>query len=317
MTRVGYIGLGLMGSAIARNLMKAGFSLVVHNRSQQIVEQLVSEGATAAHSPKEVAQQVDFVFTNLPDSPDVEKVVLGPNGISEGAHEGLIYVDNSTIKPETARHIAAELAKVGVAALDAPVSGGQIGAQQGTLVIMVGGPQEAFDKAVPLFKAMGKSWLLVGDSGAGQIAKAANQIMVGAQMAAMGELMVFAQKCGVDPFKVVEAIKGGAAQCWTMDVKPQRLAQGIRTPGFKAYMQLKDLKIVLTIAYEKNIPVMNLQAALDGLPNNGIDNDLIHLTVPPDGNSGVFNETNLKYGYTVRNLVTLQALDVVWRQLMR
>jgi 2-hydroxy-3-oxopropionate reductase len=125
MTRVGYIGLGLMGSAMARNLMKAGFSLVVHNRSQEIVKQLVSEGATAAASPKEVAQQVDFVFTNLPDSPDVETVALGPNGIAEGAHAGLVFIDNSTIKPETARKIAAQLAKIGVAALDAPVSGGQ------------------------------------------------------------------------------------------------------------------------------------------------------------------------------------------------
>jgi 2-hydroxy-3-oxopropionate reductase len=255
MFRVGYIGLGLMGSAMARNLMKAGFPLVVHNRSRAIVDQLVSEGATAAESPRQVAQQVDVVFTNLPDSPDVEKVVLGPDGIIEGAHEGLLFIDNSTIKPETARSLAAELANVKVAALDAPVSGGQIGAQNGTLVIMVGGSQESFDKAIPLFQAMGKSWTLVGDSGAGQIAKAANQIMVAAQMAAMGELMVFAQKCGVDPFKVVEAIKGGAAQCWTLDNKPQRLAQGIRTPGFKAYMQLKDLKIILDTGKTYDVPV--------------------------------------------------------------
>ncbi len=254
-TRIGYIGLGLMGSAMARNLMKAGYSLVIHNRSQQIVKDLVREGAKAASSPKEVAQQVDFVFTNLPDSPDVEKVVLGANGIIEGAHEGLIYIDNSTIKPETARKIAAELARVKVQALDAPVSGGQLGAQQGTLVIMVGGPQETFDKAVPLFKAMGKSWTLVGDSGAGQIAKAANQIMVAAQMAAMGELLVFAEKCGVDPFKVSEAIKGGAAQCWTLDVKTPRLAQGIRTPGFKAHMQLKDLNIILDTGKTYDVPV--------------------------------------------------------------
>ncbi len=264
MTRIGYIGLGLMGSAMARNLMKAGYSLVVHNRSQQIVKELVSEGATAASSPQEVARQVDFVFTNLPDSPDVEKVVLGPNGIVAGAHEGLIYIDNSTIKPETARKIAAELAKVKIQALDAPVSGGQIGAQQGTLVFMVGGPQDAFDKAVPLFKAMGKSWILVGDSGAGQIAKAANQIMVAAQMAAMGELLVFARKCGVDPFKVTEAIKGGAAQCWTLDVKPTRLAQGNRTPGFKAYMQLKDLNIILDTGktYDAPVPLSEVTQAL-------------------------------------------------------
>src|SRR5258708_2148960 len=263
MTRIGYIGLGLMGSAMARNLMKAGFSLVVHNRSRTIVGQLVSEGAKAANSPKEVAQQVDFVCTNLADSPDVEQVVFGPNGIIEGVHDGLIFMDNSTIKPETARKIAAELAKVNVQALDAPVSGGQIGAQNGTLVFMVGGPQETFDKAEPLFKAMGKSWTLVGDSGAGQIAKAANQIMVGAQMAAMGELLVFAQKCGVDPFKVVEAIKGGAAQCWTLDNKPPRLAQGIRTPGFKAYMQLKDLNIIRDTGKTYGVPLPVSQVTRD------------------------------------------------------
>src|SRR5258707_8782217 len=263
MTRIGYVGLGLMGSAMARNLMKAGHSLVIHNRSHAIVDQLVSEGAVAANSPKEVAQQVDFIFTNLPDSPDVEQVVLGPAGIVEGAHSNLIYIDNSTIKPETARKLAVELAKVNVAALDAPVSGGQLGAQQGTLVFMVGGPQQAFESTIPLFKAMGKSWTLVGDSGAGQIAKAANQIMVGAQMVAMGELMVFAQKCGVDPFKVAEAIKGGAAQCWTLDNKPQRLAQGIRTPGFKAYMQLKDLNIVLDTGKTYDVPTPLSEATAD------------------------------------------------------
>jgi 2-hydroxy-3-oxopropionate reductase len=253
--KIGYIGLGLMGSAMARNLMKAGYSLVVHNRSQAIVEELAKEGAQVAHSPREVAAQVDVVFTNLPDSPDVEKVVLGENGIIHGAHDGLIFVDNSTIKPETARRLAAELAKAGVVALDAPVSGGQIGAQQGTLVFMVGGDAAAFAKLEPLFKTMGRSWTLVGESGAGQIAKAANQIMVAAQMAAMSELMVFAQQCGVDPFRVVEAIKGGAAQCWTLDNKPARLMQGIRTPGFKAYMQLKDLRIVMDTGRTYNAPL--------------------------------------------------------------
>ncbi len=284
MTRIGYIGLGLMGAAMARNLMKAGNSLVVHNRSRAIVDQLVSEGATAANSPQEVAQQVDVVFTNLPDSPDVEKVVLGENGIIEGLHDGLIYVDNSTIKPETARHIAAELAKRGVKALDAAVSGGQIGAQNGTLVIMVGGEPDAFEAVVPLFKAMGKSWTLVGGSGAGQIAKACNQIMVGAQMAAMGELMILAQKGGVDPFKVVDAIKGGAAQCWTLDNKPERLKVGNRTPGFKAYMQLKDLNIILDTAraYELDLPLSEAaQAMFQQMIENGdgeLDNSAV-LTV--------------------------------------
>jgi 2-hydroxy-3-oxopropionate reductase len=255
MLKVGYIGLGLMGKSIARNILKAGFPLVVHNRSRAAVDELVSEGGIAASSPKEVASQVDIVFTNLPDTPDVEKVVLGDNGIIEGAHDGLIYIDNSTIKPASARMIAEELSKKNVFALDAPVSGGDIGARNATLTIMVGGDASALEKAMPVLKAMGKTITHVGDSGAGQVAKAANQIMVAAQMVAMGELLVFSKKAGVDPRKVVEAIKGGAAQCWTLDVKPPRLFEGNRNPGFKAHMQLKDLKIILDTAKEYDIPI--------------------------------------------------------------
>jgi 2-hydroxy-3-oxopropionate reductase len=264
MLRVGYIGLGLMGSGMARNLLRKGFPVVVHNRSRAIVDQLVSEGAEEAHSPAEVARRVDVVCTNLPDTPDVELVALGENGIIEGAHDRLIFMDNSTIKPETARMLAEKLGVAGIRALDAPVSGGQIGAVNGTLVFMVGGAADAFEACVPLFQAMGKTWVHVGESGAGQIAKAANQIMVAAQMAALAELMVFSQKCGVDPFKVVEAIKGGAAQCWTMDVKPPLLAKGQRTPGFKARMQLKDLNIVLQTArtYDAPTPVSVLTQSL-------------------------------------------------------
>ena len=255
MLKVGYIGLGLMGKSIARNILKAGFPLVVHNRSQPAVDELVAEGATRASSPADVAAQVDVVFTNLPDTPDVEKVVLGEKGIIEGAHAGVIYVDNSTIKPATARMIAGKLQEKGTLALDAPVSGGDIGARNGTLTIMVGGPADALDKVMPVFRAMGKTITHVGDSGAGQVAKAANQIMVAAQMAAMGELLIFARKAGVDPRKVVEAIKAGAAQCWTLDVKPPRLFAGNRNPGFKAYMQLKDMKIIMETSREYDIPL--------------------------------------------------------------
>jgi 2-hydroxy-3-oxopropionate reductase len=255
MLKVGYIGLGLMGKAIARNILKAGFPVVVHNRSRAAVDELVAEGALAANSPAAVAAQVEVVFTNLPDSPDVEKVVLGSNGILESAQPGLVYVDNSTIKPVTARQIAAKLAEKGVFALDAPVSGGDIGARNGTLTIMVGGEAAALEKVRPVFNAMGKTVTHVGEAGAGQVAKAANQIMVAAQMVAMGELLVFAQKAGVNPQKVVEAIKGGAAQCWTLDVKPPRLFSGNRTPGFKAYMQAKDLNIVLETAREYGVPL--------------------------------------------------------------
>jgi 2-hydroxy-3-oxopropionate reductase len=281
MAKVGYIGLGIMGSSIARNLIKAGHELVVHNRSQAIVDQLVGEGAMRAGSPCEVAAQVEFVFTNLPDTPDVEQVVLGPNGIIEGAHDGLIYVDNSTIKPETARVIAVRLAEVGVAALDAPVSGGDVGARDGTLTIMVGGTEAAFDKTVPLFKAIGKAWVLVGESGAGQIAKACNQIIVGAQMVALAEALITAQKAGVDPKRVVDAIKGGAAQMWTLDVKPPRLFAGNRQPGFKAYMQHKDLGIIMDTARTYGIPLpmaaltMQLFTAMLEQGNRELDNSAI------------------------------------------
>lgn len=259
--KIGYIGLGLMGKSIARNILKAGFPLIVHNRSQSAVSELVSEGAHSAASPAEVAAQVDVVFTNLPDTPDVELVALGENGIITGTHPGLIYVDNSTIKPAVSRHIATVLGEKGVQCLDAPVSGGDIGARQGTLTIMVGGPATAVEVVSPVFAAMGKTVTHVGDPGAGQIAKAANQIMVAAQMVAMGELLIFAKKAGADPQKVVDAIKGGAAQCWTLDVKPQRLFSNNRSPGFKAYMQAKDMNIILETAREYGIPLPS--AAVD------------------------------------------------------
>lgn len=253
--RVGYIGLGIMGKAMARNLLKAGYPVTVHNRSRAAVDELAGEGAQAAESPRQVAEASDVVFTNLPDSPDVELVALGPDGIVEAARPGMIFVDNSTIKPETARSIAAALGETGVAALDAPVSGGDIGARAGTLAIMVGGPREAFEAVLPILQAMGKAITYVGGSGAGQIAKACNQMMVSAQMVAMGELLLLAQKAGVDPVRVVEAIQGGAAQCWALDNKPARLFAGERGPGFKAYMMHKDLGIVLDTARTYGMPL--------------------------------------------------------------
>lgn len=284
MARVGYIGLGLMGASMARNLMKAGHELVVHNRSRTIVDKLVNEGATAAHSPKEVAELVDFVFTNLPDSPDVETVALGPNGIIEGVHDGLIFIDNSTIKPETARHIATAMAEKGVSALDAPVSGGDIGAKAGTLTIMVGGDSGAYDKTLPLFEAMGKTITYIGEAGAGQIAKVANQIIVAGQMVAMAEALMLVEKSGVDPATVVQAISRGAAQCWALDNKPQRLLKRELAPGFKAYMQAKDLKIVIDTGrtYGSPLPLTavshQMYEAMLALGNADLDNSAV-LTV--------------------------------------
>jgi 2-hydroxy-3-oxopropionate reductase len=208
-----------------------------------------------------VASQVDVVFTNLPDTPDVEKVAFGSGGIYEGARQGLVFVDNSTIKPAAARSIARRMQEKGVLCLDAPVSGGDIGARNGTLAIMVGGPAQALEKVRPVLQAMGKTITHVGEAGAGQIAKAANQIMVAAQMVAMSELLIFAKKAGADPQRVVEAIRGGAAQCWTLDVKPPRLFSGNRAPGFKAAMQSKDLGIIMETAREYGIPLPS--AAVD------------------------------------------------------
>ncbi|MDR3577503.1 MAG: NAD(P)-binding domain-containing protein [Anaerolineaceae bacterium] len=281
MQTVGYIGLGIMGKSIARNLHKAGYPIVVHNRSRAAVDELVAEGAKAASSPQEVAAQVDVVFTNVPDSPDVEKVVVGSHGIIEGAHAGLIWVDNSSIKPGTARELARRLAEKGVASLDAPVSGGDIGARNATLTIMVGGPAEALQQVYPILQAMGKTIVHIGDAGTGQITKAANQIMTASQMVAMAELLIFAQKAGADPHKVVEAIKGGAAQCWTLDVKPPRLFAGNRQPGFKARQMYKDLNIVLETASQAGVPLPSaavhaqlfnamLQLGMGDLDNSGV-----------------------------------------------
>jgi 2-hydroxy-3-oxopropionate reductase len=279
--RVGYIGLGLMGKSIARNIRKAGFDLVVYNRSSSPMEELVREGAHLAGSPAEVAARVDVVMTCLPDSPDVEQVALGEQGILAGAHAGLTYVDNSTIKPATARLIAERLGAVGVSCLDAPVSGGDVGARDATLAIMVGGPAEALERVRPVLQAMGKGITHVGEAGAGQIAKAANQIMAAAQMVAMAELILFSQKAGADPRKVVEAIRGGAVQCWTLEVKAPRLFAGNRQPGFRGRMQAKDLGIVLDTARQYGMPLpttaVNAQlfAAMGAMGLGDLDNSAV------------------------------------------
>lgn len=272
--RVGYIGLGLMGGAMARNLVKAGYQVTVHNRSRAKVDALVAEGAIAASNPREVAENSDVVFTNLPDTPDVKEVVLGKDGIIEAARLGLIVVDNSTITPAGAREIAEALAEKEMFFLDAPVSGGDIGAKAGTLTVMVGGDETAFNKVMPLFEVVGKTITWIGESGAGQIAKACNQIIVAAQMVSMGEALVLAAKCGVDPSRVVEAISQGAAQCWTLDNKPPKIFARDLGPGFKAHMQAKDIDIVMDTGKTYGVP----------LPSTGIAQQLYRaMLVAGDG----------------------------------
>ncbi|KAG5473003.1 hypothetical protein CUR178_02919 [Leishmania enriettii] len=254
--RVGYIGLGLMGKPMALNILKAGFPVSVWNRTSSKCDDLVAAGATACTTPAEVAAASDIVFTNLSDSSDVMEVVFGAGGVAAGIREGAIFVDNSTIKPSTAQEIARRLWKErGVRALDAPVSGGDLGARNGTLTIMVGGDAAALETVLPVLLAMGKNVTHIGDCGAGQVCKAANQIMVAAQMVALGEILVFSEKSGVSAPAVIDAIKGGAAQCWTLDVKPDRLFAGNREPGFKAALQSKDMGIVMDSAKEFGVPL--------------------------------------------------------------
>ncbi|MDD4041874.1 MAG: NAD(P)-dependent oxidoreductase [Anaerolineaceae bacterium] len=252
-TRIGYIGLGTMGGAMAENLIRAGYDLTVYNRTASKAERFLGLGALLAETPAEVARRSEVVFVNVSDTPDVQEVVFGANGVAEGAHAGMILVDHSTIKPGASREIYRRLQELGVDALDAPVSGGDIGAKNGTLTIMVGGDAEVLEKVRPMLQVVGKNITHVGEAGAGQVAKAANQIMVAAQMVAEAELMLFAQKSGVDVRKVLEAIRGGAAQCWTLDVKPQRLLAGNRAPGFKSSLQAKDLNIVMETAHEYEV----------------------------------------------------------------
>ena len=267
--RVGYIGLGLMGSPMAMNILKAGYPLTVWNRTKEKAAPHIAAGATLAETPAEVAVLSDIVFTNLSDSPDVLEITLGTNGIIHGAHQGMILIDNSTIKPSASREIFDRMRAIGVSSLDAPVSGGTVGAQNASLAIMVGGDASTLEKAMPILLCIGKRITHVGGPGTGQIAKAANQIMVAAQMVAMGELMIFAQKAGADPHKVVEAIKDGAAQCWTLDNKPQRLFVGNRTPGFKCSLQAKDMNIVMETARE----------SLVALPGSAISAQLFNAMV--------------------------------------
>jgi len=260
---IGFIGLGIMGKPMARNLIRAGYSMVVHNRGRGPVDELAKEGAKAGSSAKDVAQQSDVIITMLPDSPDVEAVVLGNDGVLEGLKPGATLVDMSTIKPATARRVADEVRKKGGKALDAPVSGGEKGATEATLSIMVGGPQDVFDAVLPIFQALGKNIVLVGESGAGQIAKAANQLVVGVTIEAVAEALALASAAGVDPAKVRAVLLGGFAQSKILDLHGQRMLDGNYVPGFKAKLHQKDMRIVTQTAQEVGLDVPGGQLALD------------------------------------------------------
>jgi 2-hydroxy-3-oxopropionate reductase len=248
--RIGFIGLGIMGKPMVRNLLKAGFAVSVSNRSQSAVDELAADGAQAASSPREVAEQSDIVITMVTDGPDVEQVVLDDQGVIQGAHPGLLVIDMSTISPVTTRHIAQRLRERDVHMLDAPVSGGDKGAIAGTLSIMVGGDDEDFERAKPVFEAMGKTITHCGPTGAGQTVKACNQIVVAVVIEAVAEALVLGSKAGVDPEIILRVLGGGMAQSRMMDVRGPTMIEHIFEPGFKSKLHLKDLGIVINTARE-------------------------------------------------------------------
>jgi 2-hydroxy-3-oxopropionate reductase len=240
---IGFVGLGIMGLPMSKNLIDAGYEVVGHNRSQGPVEELVDHGGERADSPQEVAEQADVVLTCLPDSPVVESIVRGDNGILDGLNDGMTVIDMSTISPTVTEELAADIEAQGAEMLDAPISGGEEGAIDGTLSIMVGGDESVFDANQELLTAMGETVTYCGPSGAGQTTKACNQIVVAAQMVGVSEALVFAQKAGADLDAVVEAISGGAAGCWTLDNRAPSMIEGEFDPGFFASYQYKDLRI--------------------------------------------------------------------------
>ena len=253
--QIGFIGLGIMGQGMARNLLKAGFPVRVWNRTASRMEPLVAEGAVAASSPADVAAHSDITLICVSDTPDVQAVVLGENGVIHGAKPGSLVVDHSTISPIATKEIAAKLAEQGVHMLDAPISGGSEGAAKGTLSIMVGGDAAQFARALPAFQAMGKTITHVGPNGAGQMVKLVNQILVVVTMQAVGEALLFAQAGELDLEKTLTAVSGGAAGSWMLSNRGPQVIERDWRPGFTIDLQQKDLRLVLEAADQLGVPL--------------------------------------------------------------
>jgi len=274
--KTGFIGLGIMGKPMAKNLLKAGYQLVVYDVNPAPVKELAAAGAEAASSAKEVAQKTEVVVTMLPNSPHVKAAVMGPNGVLEGAKPGMIIMDMSSIAPLAAKEIAAKAAEKGVEMLDAPVSGGEPKAIDGTLSIMVGGKKEIFEKCKELLSKMGTSVVLCGDIGAGNVTKLANQIIVALNIAAMSEALVLGAKAGVNPEIIFEAIRGGLAGSAVLEAKAPMVLNGNFKPGFRIELHIKDIANAVETAHEVGVPlpltsqVMEIMQALkvDGKVGN-------------------------------------------------
>jgi 2-hydroxy-3-oxopropionate reductase len=274
---VGFIGLGIMGKPMARNLLKAGYPLVVLNRSRAAVDELSKEGAQTALSSREVAAASEIVITMLPDSPDVELVYSGENGVFAGAKTGMLLLDMSSISPVVTRKLAGEAEKRGLDMIDAPVSGGEAGAISATLSIMIGGKPTAVERAMPIFQALGKNIVHVGDAGAGQVTKAANQMVVGTTIAIVSEALVLAAKAGVDPAKVRQALLGGFAQSKILEAHGQKMLDRNFKPGFRIRLHEKDMKIALATGSEYGVPLMvtsqvaQMMTAMKSMGNGDLD----------------------------------------------
>ncbi len=281
---IGFIGLGIMGRPMAANLLKAGYPLVVHNRSREKVEEFLREGGEAAGTPKEVAERAEVVITMLPDSPDVEQVYLAEDGVIAGTRAGRLLIDMSSVAPAVARAVAEAAEAVGAEALDGPVSGGDVGAKEGTLSIMVGGSEAAFQRARPILDVLGKTVVHMGGPGTGQTAKACNQILVAVTIEAVSEALVLASKAGVDPERLIEVLSGGLAGNRVMEVRRRNFLEHDFTPGFKLELHHKDLGIALRTARELDVFVPTtaivdqMLAALQAAGDGGLDHSAL-LTV--------------------------------------
>lgn len=264
-TKIGFIGLGIMGQPIALNLRKAGYPLWVYARRPEMMQPLTAVGATACTSPQAVAQQSEIIFIMVSDTADVEQVILGPDGIIHGATSGSLVIDMSSIAASATRTLATTLATVGIQMLDAPVSGGEKGAKEATLSIMVGGKVEQFERAWPLFQILGQNIVHVGDHGAGQIAKTCNQVLVSQTVVAVGEALLLAKAAGVNPVKVRQALLGGFANSKILEVHGQRMLEHDFQPGFKVKLHHKDIRIALQTAHELGLAIPGTALAAQNL----------------------------------------------------
>jgi 3-hydroxyisobutyrate dehydrogenase and related beta-hydroxyacid dehydrogenases len=261
--RVGFIGLGIMGSAMAMNIHKKGFPLIVYNRTRSKTEPFAKLGVPVANSPREVAEKSDVVIDMVTDAPDVEEVLFGRDGVVYGAHPGLIVIDMSTNSPEYARYFAKRLAEYGIEFLDAPVTGSDIGARQGTLTIMVGGKREVFERVKPVLEAMGKTIVYAGDVGSGQMLKLLNQIVVGLNMLAVVEAMALAKKASIDMDKLFTVLSTGGANSFTVQYYMPKMMKGDYEPGFKAAHLKKDLKYAVEMANKLGVPLPGTALTLE------------------------------------------------------